>query len=521
MVMSSCNKAQNATPTTPLSTDSTVPVSSYRPLYHFTPTANWINDPNGLVYYNGTFHLFCQYNPSGNTWGNMSWGHATSTDLLSWKEQPVAIAEQKNADNSTSMIFSGSAVVDSLNSSGFATQAGQVPLVAIYTSNNTDVNGNAISQNQCLAYSLDDGQTWTKYAQNPVLDIQSTQFRDPKVFWYAPTMKWIMVVSKPDQYKVMFYSSPDLKKWTHLSDFGVMGNVSQVWECPDMFQLQVEGSATKKWVVTVSAGNNQPGFGGMQYFIGNFDGTQFTAEPYRYPQYIDYGKDFYAGVTYNNIPSTDGRTIMVAWANSWTYAGSIPTTTGYGYRGQYTIPRSLSLRQVSNGDGYHLLQSPIAELNSFEVASPNIPYYSINNAIQKIDSVSGTSLDIQFSLSMGSGTTAAGINLFKGGSEETVVSFNKATAQVTLDRTKSGQSSFNGQFASVESVTINNGDISNLKCRILIDQSLVEVFVNDGEYTLTDLVFPTQANGNLEMFAQNGTATFSNILIKKVNKCIH
>jgi sucrose-6-phosphate hydrolase SacC (GH32 family) len=212
---------------------------------------------------------------------------------------------------------------------------------------------------------------------------------------------------------------------------------------------------------------------------------------------------------------------MVAWANSWTYAGSIPTTTGYGYRGQYTIPRSLSLRQVSNGDGYHLLQSPIAELNSFEVASPNIPYYSINNAIQKIDSVSGTSLDIQFSLSMGSGTTAAGINLFKGGSEETVVTFNKATSQVTLDRTKSGQSSFNGQFASVESVTINNGDISNLKCRILIDQSLVEVFVNDGEYTLTDLVFPTQANGNLEMFAQNGTATFSNILIKKVNKCIH
>jgi len=519
---SSCSKSSNTgtTPVTPVVTDTLVPISSYRPLYHYTPTVNWINDPNGLLFYNGTYHLFSQYNPSGNTWGNMSWGHATSTDLLSWQEQPVAITWQKNADNSTSLIFSGSAVADSANTSGFATQAGQVPLVAVYTSNNSDVNGNAISQNQCLAYSLDNGTTWTKYVQNPVLDIQSTQFRDPKVFWYAPAKEWIMVVSKPDVYKVMFYSSTNLKNWVHLSDFGVLGNIAQVWECPDLFQLPVEGSADKKWVLTVSAGGAQPGFGGMQYFIGNFDGTQFTVEKYNYPLYVDYGKDYYAGVTFNNIPAADGRTIMVGWANNWSYAGTIPTTTGYGYRGQYAIPRSLSLRPVSNGDGYHLLQAPVTQLTNFEATAPTVANITVNNTSQKIDTLSGTSLDIQFTVAMGS-ATAAGIDLFKGGTQQTTISFNKATSQVTLNRMQAGRDDFSPQFASIESADINNGSLSSIKCRILIDQSLVEVFVNDGEYTLTDLVFPTQANGNLDFFSQNGDATFSNITIHKVNKCIH
>lgn len=502
---------------TPPVQDTLIPLTSYRPIFHYTPSSNWINDPNGLFYYNGAYHLFSQYNPFGNIWGNMSWGHATSTDLMSWQEQSVAIYQQTNADNSTSMIFSGSAVVDSANSSGFATQAGQVPLVAIYTSNNTDKNGNALSQNQCIAYSLDNGITWAKYVSNPVLDIQSTQFRDPKVFWYAPGHKWVMAVSKPDQYKVMFYSSADLNNWNYMSEFGGQGNTTQVWECPDIFQLSIENSIEKKWVLSVSGGGSQNGFGGMQYFVGNFDGNQFTVDAGVYPLYLDYGKDFYAGVTYNDIPGSDNRTIMIGWANSWTYAGNIPTV---GYRGQYSIPRSLSLRQVSNSSTYHLLQFPVGELNNFETLIDSIPSLTINDSVLRISNAAGTNLDIQFNVSL-STASGAGINFLKGGSQKTIVTFDKASSQITLDRRLSGSNDFNGQFASIEAATINNGDISNLKCRILIDKSIVEVFVNDGEYTLTDLVFPTQANGEIELFSQNGSATFSNLTFRKVNKTIH
>ena len=497
--------------------DTIVPLSSYRPIFHYTPSSNWINDPNGLVYFNGAYHLFSQYNPLGNTWGNMSWGHATSNDLLSWQEQGVAIYQQTNPDNSTSMIFSGSAVVDSANSTGFATQAGQVPLVAVYTSNNTDKNGNAISQNQCIAYSLDNGITWTKYASNPVLDIQSTQFRDPKVFWYAPGNKWIMVVSKPDQYKVMFYSSTNLIQWTYMSAFGGQGNTTQVWECPDLYELSIENSNQKKWVLSVSGGGSQNGFGGMQYFIGNFDGNQFMADADNYPFYVDFGKDYYAGVTYNNIPNSDGRTVMIGWANNWNYAGNIPTV---GYRGQYSIPRSLSLRQVANTNGYHLLQTPVLELNKFESNMDSIPTVTIADSVFKISNVSGTALDIQFHVSLNNATNA-GIDFLKGGTQKTTVTFNKSSSQITLDRRYSGQIGFNAGFASIESAILDNGSFNNLDCRILIDQSIVEVFVNQGEYTLTDLVFPTQGNGEIDLFSVGGSTTFSNIVFKKIQKTIH
>jgi fructan beta-fructosidase len=489
---------------------------SYRPLFHYTPNSNWINDPNGLCYYNGSYHLFSQYNPIGYVWGNMSWDQATSADLLSWKETGVALNEVNNLNGGTSMIFSGSAVIDSLNSSGFATQAGQVPMVAVYTSNNTDASGNAISQTQCISYSLDQGQTWAAYKQNPVLDIGSTQFRDPKVFWYAPTKNWIMVVSKPDQDSIRIYNSTNLKNWTFKSDFGAIGNTNQVWECPDLYQLSVEGSSLTKWVLSVSGGGAENGFGGMQYFIGNFDGTKFTADQDNYPLYMDYGKDYYAGVTFNNIVSSDGRTIMVAWANNWTYAGNIPTV---GYRGQYAVPRSLSLRKVNNSDGYHILQVPVNEITQHE--SPGYTKALVNvTSNLNLDSISGTSLDIQFNLAIGSASTA-GINVLKTGNEQTTITFNKAMSLVSLDRTESGRSDFSSQFSSVESAKMDNVDFTNLTCRILVDQSEVEVFINNGEYTITDLVFPTHSGGGITLFAQGGSATFSNIIIKKVNKTIH
>jgi fructan beta-fructosidase len=524
LLLISCSKspatqAQNTTTTTTTTTttDSLTPLSSYRPLYHYTPNSNWINDPNGLVYLNGAYHLFSQYNPQGAVWGNMSWDQATSNDFFSWQQGNVALNQILNADGSITLIFSGSAVIDSLNTTGFATQSGQTPLVAIYTANTTAANGTAISQNQFLSYSLDNGQTWQPYAKNPVLDIASTQFRDPKVFWYAPGKKWIMAVSKPDIDKVQFYSSTNLIKWTFMSDFGAIGNTSQVWECPDLYLLTVEGTNQKKWVLSVSGGGNTNGFGGMQYFIGNFDGTTFTADADNYPLYVDFGKDYYAGVTFNNIPSSDGRTVMIGWANNWAYAGAIPTA---GYRGQYAVPRSLSLRKVNNTDGYHLLQTPVAEIAQHEVPAYSNSAIAINNTSMKLSSVAGTSLDIQFTLSMGS-ATVAGINVLKGGQEQTAVSFNKSSSQVILDRSKSGRGDFSNQFLSTESTKMDNVDMTNLTCRILVDQSIVEVFVNNGEYTLTDLVFPTQANGGIELFAQGGTANFSNLVIKQVNKTLH
>ncbi len=254
---------------------------TYRPQFHYTPQKNWMNDPNGLVYYKGVYHLFYQYNPQGSQWGNMSWGHATSRDLVHWEEQPVAIPQTFNAEGqSIEDIFSGSAVVDTNNTSGFGTKANP-PMVAIYTSAYTGAHPTlAGRQAQSLAYSLDEGQTWTKYSGNPVLDIGSREFRDPKVFWYAPAKEWRMVVVRAVERKADIYGSPNLKDWTHLSEFGPAGAVGGVWECPDLFPLAVDGDpANVKWVLVINLnpGSIAGGSGG-QYFVGDFDGTTFTSD---------------------------------------------------------------------------------------------------------------------------------------------------------------------------------------------------------------------------------------------------
>ncbi|MFJ8104813.1 GH32 C-terminal domain-containing protein [Streptomyces sp. NPDC096132] len=242
----------------------------YRPQFHFTPAQNWMNDPNGLIYYKGRYHLFFQYNPSGNSWGNMSWGHAVSTDLVHWKQLPVAIPQDDQE-----MIFSGSVVLDRNNSTGFGTKKNP-PLVAVYTS----AQKASGKQQQALAYSTDGGTTWTKYHDNPVLDIGSNNFRDPKVFWYAPTQRWLMAVSLADQHKISFYSSADLKHWTHQSDFGPAGATGGVWECPDLFPLPVDGNPKKtKWVLAVNLNpGGIAGGSGAQYFVGDFDGKKFTSD---------------------------------------------------------------------------------------------------------------------------------------------------------------------------------------------------------------------------------------------------
>ncbi|MEZ5329613.1 MAG: glycoside hydrolase family 32 protein [Verrucomicrobiales bacterium] len=259
----------------------------YRPQFHFTPAKNWMNDPNGMVYFDGEWHLFYQYNPFGEKWGHMSWAHSVSKDLVHWEHLPLALAEENGV-----MIFSGSAVIDWNNTSGFGKE-GRPPMVAIYTGHYTEKP----LQNQHIAYSNDRGRTWKKYNGNPVIDIYQPDFRDPKVQWHEATGKWVMAVSLPTERKVRFYGSPDLKSWTKLSDFGPAGSTIGIWECPDLFPLPVEGSEEQKWVLVVNVGGGAPAGGsGCQYLVGDFDGQTFTlhepSQPKQQPAFVPEGTVF-------------------------------------------------------------------------------------------------------------------------------------------------------------------------------------------------------------------------------------
>lgn len=295
----------------------------WRPQFHFSPEKNWMNDPNGMVFFDGEYHLFYQYNPFGNKWGHMSWGHTVSRDLVHWEHLALAIPETNAV-----MAFSGSAVVDTLNTSGFGSP-GKPPLVAIYTGHHTD----RPLQNQFIAYSTDRGRSWTPYPGNPVLDIGAADFRDPKVFWHEPSGRWIMVVSWPVERKVRFYASPNLKEWSHLSDFGPAGSTTGIWECPDLFPLQVEDGekGEESWVLVVNVGSGAPAGGsGCQYFVGDFDGTRFTrsSSPGRRsagpPLWADFGRDFYAAVSWSDVPKRDGRRLWLGWMSNWEYAQDVP-----------------------------------------------------------------------------------------------------------------------------------------------------------------------------------------------------
>ena len=291
-----------------------------RPQFHFTPKQNWMNDPNGLIYYKGEYHLFFQHNPTENIWGNMSWGHAVSTDLHKWEELPVAIPCTDEVG-----IFSGSAVIDYTNSTGFGSVENPA-MVAIYTEHKNDKS----KQSQCLAFSLDDGRTFTKYVGNPVLDINSSDFRDPKVQWIDG--QWLMTVVKPDLHQISFFTSKNLKAWEHLSDFGPAAEVGGCWECPDLFQLG------EKWILIVSLnpGGYQVG-SGTQYFIGQWNGKEFIADDSK-TRWLDYGRDNYAGVTFENAP--DNQKIFIGWMSNWEYAHTFPTQP---WRGAMTLPRELTL----------------------------------------------------------------------------------------------------------------------------------------------------------------------------------
>jgi fructan beta-fructosidase len=464
-----------------------------RPLYHFTAPKNFINDPNGLVFKDGVYHLFYQYNPEGDRWGHMSWGHAVSRDLVRWQHLPIGLREESGI-----MIFSGSAVFDARNTSGLG-RTDAPPLVAVYTGDGHK------KQTQNLASSTDGGRTWTKFAGNPVLDLNSNSFRDPKVFWHKPTARWIMATVLADDRKVRVWSSSDLRKWEKLSDFGPAGSVQGVWECPELFEVPVQGGAegALRWVLKVDVNAGAPfGGSGGQYFVGRFDGKEFRTEDEKStaPLWIDFGKDFYASQTWNDAP-TGGRPVWIAWMNNWQYANEIPTSP---WRGAMTFPRSVALRITP--EGFRLVQTPVEALKQIRGKHQRIDGRAIPEGETQLeaDGVDGAALEIVVEFTAGEADTF-GLKVRRGEGEETLVGVDRRAGTVFIDRARSGAVNFNCEFPGRHGARLSSLD-GPIRLHILVDITSVEVFADDGQVVITDQVFPGASSRGVSVFAIGGAA---------------
>ncbi|WP_185958493.1 glycoside hydrolase family 32 protein [Fodinibius sediminis] len=466
----------------------------HRPQFHFTPPENWMNDPNGLVYHEGEYHLFYQYNPYGEQWGHMSWGHAVSDDMLHWEHLPVALEEENGI-----MIFSGSAVVDRQNTSGLGT-ADNPPMVAVYTGHYTDEDNPR--QDQRIAYSLDNGRSWTKYTANPVIDEAMENFRDPKVIWHTETERWIMVVALPTRHKVRFYSSPNLLDWKLESEFGPAGATGGVWECPDLFELPVDGrEGESRWVLQVdlNPGSVAGGSGG-QYFVGSFDGKTFSRDEHARERtnWVDYGKDFYAVQSFSNMP--DNRRVWLAWMNNWQYAGVIPVKP---WRGAMTVPRELGLAMTEQGP--RLYQQPVPELQQIYKERHQMEDIQLTAGEDvRHDQLRGTAFRMKMTVRM-EDAKQFGVRVRKGESEETVIGYDVAQEQLFVDRKKSGEVKVHESFADTVQAAPLETDNQYITLDILVDHSSVEVFANEGRRLITNRIFPRAASDRIELFSRGGT----------------
>lgn len=470
----------------------------FRPQFHFSPERNWMNDPNGMVFYAGEWHLFYQYNPSGDKWGHMSWGHAVSRDLVHWEQLPLALAEEDGI-----MIFSGSAVVDWKNTSGFG-RNGKPPLIAIYTGHREG------RQDQRIAFSNDRGRTWTKVPA-PVLDLHMADFRDPRVFWHEATSRWVMAVALPNEKKVNFYTSHDLKRWKYVSEFGPAGATGGQWECPDLFSLPIEGGG-RKWVLIVNINPGGPAGGsGTQYFTGRFDGTRFVADAgARDIRWADYGPDFYAGVSWNDIPKSDGRRIWLGWMSNWLYGQDVPTSP---WRSSMTVPRELSLRRTPGG--LRLVQKPVVELKKLRMGPPlqfgggsfaaAARWLAAHNDLPPL-------LDVEMSFTEVAGKAPFTVVLQTAPGERTSIVIDPARNRFVLDRAHSGQGGFHPDFSAphVAPLRVANAEVV---LRFLLDASSIEVLAQGGETSVTELIFPTAGQRGLSITSDGATPNVSAITI--------
>ncbi len=458
----------------------------HRPLFHFTPPAQWMNDPNGMVYFEGEYHLFYQHHPKSTVWGPMHWGHAVSTDLVNWQHLPIALFP-----DALGTIFSGSAVVDWSNTSGFGAH-GKPPLVAIFTYHDAaqEAAGREDFQTQGLAYSTDRGRTWTKYAGNPVLPNRASikDFRDPKVAWHAATQSWVMALAAKD--RIQFWRSPNLKEWALASEFGAgAGAHSGVWECPDLFELPVAGTSEKRWVLLVSINPGGPNGGSAtQYFVGDFDGTTFTEsrENAGITRWLDYGRDNYAGVTFSDIPAADGRRIFLGWMSNWDYAKEVPTET---WRSALTLPRTLAL--LRGEGGLTVAQAPIAEAQRLRAATTALHAQSVSSTLS-LAARHAHALEIELAIEW-SGTSADfAIELANTKGEHYRLRFDEASNQFFSDRSKAGRIDFSPQFASKPSAAPRGRKAKAMQLRLLIDRTSIEAFMDSGETMITEIFFPSE-----------------------------
>ena len=428
----------------------------FRPLYHHTPVYGWMNDPNGMFYKDGVYHLYYQWNPYGSQWENMTWGHSTSRDLIHWEAQPTAIEP-----DAIGTIFSGSCVVDKKNDR----------VVAFYTSAGQN-------QVQSMAVSKDNGITFQKEASNPILTSNEPDFRDPKAFWNPEIQKWNLVLAVGQEMRI--YSSPNLKDWTYESSFGKgYGNHDGVWECPDLMKLQVRGTDKQKWMLICNINPGGP-FGGSatQYFVGDFDGKKFTCE-HKDTRWMDYGKDHYATVTFDNAP--DGRKIALAWMSNWQYANSVPTMQ---FRSANSVPRDLNLFEYQ-GETYCSV-TPSKELLSAR-----------GKKVKKLSETCEVVIDMK-------AKTEIVLSNTKG--EQVIMSYDGKNGTFSMDRTKSGNVSFSEAFPVV-TVAPTYGDIHQL--RIFIDRCSIEAIDADGKMAMTNLVFPSEPYNNIKV--KSGKATIYEI----------
>lgn len=467
----------------------------YRPAYHHTPLYGWMNDPNGMFYKDGVWHLYYQYNPYGSKWQNMTWGHSTSTDLVNWKHEPIAIRP-----DGLGTVFSGSCVVDAANTVGYGKDA----VIALYTSAGT-------SQMQSLAVSDDNGATFVKYTGNPVLTLES-EARDPNMFWNEKTGEWNLVLAHALEHEILFFTSPDLKTWTFQSSFGKgKGAQNGVWECPDLFELPVEGTDEKKWMLVCNINPGGP-YGGsaVQYFIGDWDGKTFKADTNASgnvpTKWLDYGKDNYALVSWSGAP--DNRRTVIGWMSNWQYAADVPTMQ---YRSANTLPREMALFRADDGQIY-ASSNPSPELlalrgdltvNKSDISvkktRKDFPLPEENNGIceilAEIDASECDSVTLTFSNKAG---------------EKIEMVYNRTKHTVSFDRRKSGLVNFSENFpVSVFGPSFEKNGILSL--RIFIDKSSFECFANEGRCVMTNLVFPTEPYTTLSLSSAGGDATLKNL----------
>ncbi|MFN8375110.1 MAG: glycoside hydrolase family 32 protein [Anaerolineae bacterium] len=441
----------------------------YRPQFHFSPPQWWMNDPNGLVYYEGEYHFFYQHNPGATVWGPMHWGHALSTDLVHWQHLPIAMYPDE-----IGTIFSGTAVVDANNTSGLVPGGG---LVAIYSYDNQSLGA---------AYSVDRGRTWHKYGGNPIIPAMAKDFRDPKIMWYAPLQRWVMALAVGQIVK--FYTSPDLLHWDHASDF-TGGYIGGTWEMPDLFPLTVAGQV--RWILILGVSSTAPAGGsGTRYFIGGFDGKTFVDA---YPDktlWLDYGPDNYAGTTWNNLPAN--QRIFIGWMNNWLYANEIPTST---WRGSTTVPRELSLLQTA--DGLRLAQTPVAALKELRQPINTWNDLIIENSVV-LNGLHGKQLEIIAEFELGT-AEIFGFEFFAGAAS-VQITYNTRLSQLTVNRPQADVKALPTTFSAPLPA---HG--SRIQLHLYVDHSTIEIFADGGLLSVSTLAFPQPDDDAVNLFTKGGS----------------